>query len=153
MPDCGVHCLWFAFVCFLIRSHTPPAPCPVSPHPPGSHLHVLLAGHHTVPAIGGGCCRRPAPAPHNCLGYGGVVAGLQGGFPDTPLPTDAVTQDGGGLQHDPRHDRPYGCLLAPADGRAVAAGQRVFRGPAGARAPSVGDMGRGRGAGGRACGR
>ena len=25
MPDCGVHCLWFAFVCFLIRSHTPPA--------------------------------------------------------------------------------------------------------------------------------
>ena len=24
MPDCGVHCLWFAFVCFLIRSHPPP---------------------------------------------------------------------------------------------------------------------------------
>ena len=24
MPDCGVHYLWFAFVCFSIRSHTPP---------------------------------------------------------------------------------------------------------------------------------
>ena len=24
MPDCGVHYLWFAFVCFLIRSHPPP---------------------------------------------------------------------------------------------------------------------------------
>ena len=23
MPDCGVHYLWFAFVCFFIRSHTP----------------------------------------------------------------------------------------------------------------------------------
>ena len=30
MPDCGVHYLWFAFVCFLIRSHPPmfgPCPC------------------------------------------------------------------------------------------------------------------------------
>ena len=26
MPDCGVHYLWFAFVCFLIRSHPPQAP-------------------------------------------------------------------------------------------------------------------------------
>ena len=24
MPDCGVHYLWFAFVCFLIRSPPPP---------------------------------------------------------------------------------------------------------------------------------
>ena len=24
MPDCGVHYLWFAFVCFLIRSPSPP---------------------------------------------------------------------------------------------------------------------------------
>ena len=24
MPDCGVHYLWFAFVCFLIRSHPLP---------------------------------------------------------------------------------------------------------------------------------
>ena len=23
-PSCGVHYLWFAFVCFLIRSHPPP---------------------------------------------------------------------------------------------------------------------------------
>ena len=23
MPDCVVHYLWFAFVCFLIRSHPP----------------------------------------------------------------------------------------------------------------------------------
>ena len=31
MPDCGVHYLWFAFVCFLIRSHPPLyklRPCP-----------------------------------------------------------------------------------------------------------------------------
>ena len=26
MPDCGVHYLWFAFVCFLIRSPPPPLP-------------------------------------------------------------------------------------------------------------------------------
>ena len=26
MPDCGVHYLWFAFACFLIRSHPPPPP-------------------------------------------------------------------------------------------------------------------------------
>ena len=26
-PDCGVHYLWFAFVCFLIRSHPPPNKC------------------------------------------------------------------------------------------------------------------------------
>ena len=24
MPSCGVHCLWFAFVCFLMRSDPPP---------------------------------------------------------------------------------------------------------------------------------
>ena len=29
-PDCGVHYLWFAFVCFLIRSHPPIAPAPTS---------------------------------------------------------------------------------------------------------------------------
>ena len=28
MPDCGVHYLWFAFVCFLIRSHPPSPPPP-----------------------------------------------------------------------------------------------------------------------------
>ena len=28
MPDCGVHYLWFAFVCFLIRSHPPSNPPP-----------------------------------------------------------------------------------------------------------------------------
>ena len=27
MPDCGVHYLWFAFVCFLIRSPPPPRLC------------------------------------------------------------------------------------------------------------------------------
>ena len=26
MPDLGVHYLWFAFVCFLIRSPPPPPP-------------------------------------------------------------------------------------------------------------------------------
>ena len=31
VPDCGVHYLWFAFVCFLIRSHIPP---PRTPSPP-----------------------------------------------------------------------------------------------------------------------
>ena len=28
MPDCGVHYLWFAFVCILIRSPPPPGPPP-----------------------------------------------------------------------------------------------------------------------------
>ena len=34
MPDCGVHYLWFAFVCFLSMSH--PGYCLVGkiPHPP-----------------------------------------------------------------------------------------------------------------------
>ena len=31
MPDCGVHYLWFAFVCFLIRSPPPPLLCTVLP--------------------------------------------------------------------------------------------------------------------------
>ena len=31
MPDCGVHYLWFAFVCFLIRSHPPPPRPPDGP--------------------------------------------------------------------------------------------------------------------------
>ena len=31
MPDCGVHYLWFAFVCFLIRSHPPPLKTPWGP--------------------------------------------------------------------------------------------------------------------------
>ena len=26
MPYCGVHYLWSAFVCFLVRSHPPPPP-------------------------------------------------------------------------------------------------------------------------------
>ena len=34
MPDCGVHYLWFAFVCFLIRSPHPPPPEALSPPPP-----------------------------------------------------------------------------------------------------------------------
>ena len=29
-PDCGVHYLWFAFVCFLIRSHPPQRTAPPS---------------------------------------------------------------------------------------------------------------------------
>ena len=44
MPDCGVHYLWFAFVCFLIRSH-PPHPRPQAYHfalqsPDGSLLRI-----------------------------------------------------------------------------------------------------------------
>ena len=31
MPDCGVHYLWFAFVCILIRSPPPPG---LPPRPP-----------------------------------------------------------------------------------------------------------------------
>ena len=36
MPDCGVHYLWFAFVCFLIRSHPPKT------QPPPPFLVALL---------------------------------------------------------------------------------------------------------------
>ena len=35
MPDCGVHYLWFALVCFLIRSH-PPSPPSNTSLPPSS---------------------------------------------------------------------------------------------------------------------
>ena len=38
MPDCGVHYLWFAFVCFLIRS----------PPPPGSRAHSAPSTQVTV---------------------------------------------------------------------------------------------------------
>ena len=38
MPDCGVHYLWFAFVCFLIRSHPPSPFPPVDKHIPGPGL-------------------------------------------------------------------------------------------------------------------
>ena len=38
MPDCGVHYLWFAFVCFLIRSHPPPSMrCLQTPQHRGLH--------------------------------------------------------------------------------------------------------------------
>ena len=38
VPDCGVHYLWFAFVCFSIRSHSPPGP--PFPPPPYSSSNV-----------------------------------------------------------------------------------------------------------------
>ena len=34
MPDCGVHYLWFAFVCFLIRS-----PPPLNAPPKGTSIN------------------------------------------------------------------------------------------------------------------
>ena len=52
MPDCGVHYLWFAFVCFLIRSH--PALRPVggspSPAPASVLLLVCVLGPHFAAA-------------------------------------------------------------------------------------------------------
>ena len=39
MPDCEVHYLWFAFVCFLIRSPPPPPSLP-----PGSPRSARVTG-------------------------------------------------------------------------------------------------------------
>ena len=51
MPDCGVHCLWFALVCFLIRSSPPPLPRILSP---GGRNKPGLAGWPKGEIIGGG---------------------------------------------------------------------------------------------------
>ena len=76
MPDCGVHYLWFAFVCFLIRSHPPLDPPPPLPlfeadsqnfaKVPGG-LSLKIAGLPSAGTIGGpkeeeGCPSQP-PAP------------------------------------------------------------------------------------------
>ena len=42
MPDCGVHYLWFAFVCFLIRSHPPHVLCVLLLDCPLSAVFLLL---------------------------------------------------------------------------------------------------------------
>ena len=73
MPDCGVHYLWFAFVCFLIRSPPPspwlkdkpvPCPCPqpTSLHAQGVAFAELDTSQWLYPAAsfgsakeGGGC--------------------------------------------------------------------------------------------------
>ena len=65
MPDCGVHYLWFAFVCFLIRSPPPPPPQPIPPaHRP------LHRSSRTSPGAAGRCrtsaarpCRTSAACP------------------------------------------------------------------------------------------
>ena len=51
MPDCGVHYLWFAFVCFLIRSPPPPPHgiAPRAPPPPFSRTRRLQTPPHSTP--------------------------------------------------------------------------------------------------------
>ena len=44
MPDCGVHCLWFALGCFVIRSPPPP---------PRNRADNIRSGHHQATAEGG----------------------------------------------------------------------------------------------------
>ena len=51
MPDCGVHYLWFAFVCFLIRSHPPGANTQACFRP---YLHVFHPIWVLAPGGGGG---------------------------------------------------------------------------------------------------
>ena len=48
MPDCGVHYLWFAFVCFVIRSPPPP------PLNPSSSLPIHLCPNPGARGAGGG---------------------------------------------------------------------------------------------------
>ena len=51
MPDCGVHYLWFAFVCFLIRSHPPKSTIEICAHrnaqcrPPAPNVSVRRMSH------------------------------------------------------------------------------------------------------------
>ena len=61
MPDCGVHYLWFAFVCFLIRSHPPPP----------------RTGRSGTPALN-------PPSRHG--GQGGGAGGWENGPPCRPPP-------------------------------------------------------------------
>ena len=62
MPDCGVHYLWFAFVCFLIRSPPPfwaPSPTPTA----AALFSPMQRGGHSITAractlahfVWGGC--------------------------------------------------------------------------------------------------
>ena len=66
MPDCGGHCLWFALVCFLMRSRPPPntalyaaAPETNGPCPAGSEPHRPAAGPQPC-----GANRGPAACAH-----------------------------------------------------------------------------------------
>ena len=120
MPDCGVHYLWFAFVCFLIRSHTPPASpvhgspekwgggsgkeAPTNPPPPPPErkrffIHRCPPGPVSRPAAR----RRPRPREIPpclcaCPGAGGGGGGLlPGPAPPSPPPgTRAAGAAGGG---------------------------------------------------------
>ena len=75
MPDCGVHYLWFAFVCFLIRS--PPPPPPPSRRTTRGHAHGSRIRGSPVrfPAMGPpggrrvmGTLDRGAPSPARFVG-------------------------------------------------------------------------------------
>ena len=87
MPDCGVHYLWFAVVCFLIRSHLPlfcdstprstghtrcTVECGLPPKmPPRASTGKVAAPHNTI-ACGVGCAsvtphRRKPPSAAACV--------------------------------------------------------------------------------------
>ena len=53
MPDCGVHYLWFAFVCFLIRSRPPsPAQTQAWPYPLAIQRKFVVCNNGLID----GCC-------------------------------------------------------------------------------------------------
>ena len=65
MPDCGVHYLWFAFVCFLIRSHPPPPsawPC----------QRVFKRPRGLADIVEDACTRGPGSEAQSRIGSGGV---------------------------------------------------------------------------------
>ena len=77
MPDCGVHYLWFAFVCFLIRSPPPPpkrgqrqtmASCPPPPKKEPRPLHTLMT---ISPANCFFFCAPPTALQPPCIPAGG----------------------------------------------------------------------------------
>ena len=77
MPDCGVHYLWFAFVCFLIRSH-PPMPCP-NALPPGPSCIPSPTPNHRPGYYGPACMHEcPGGACISCSGHGTCDGGVQG---------------------------------------------------------------------------
>ena len=54
MPDCGVHCLWFALVCFFNEGLTPPPPRATSAPQNKGKKNTRAAGGTQAPTVAAG---------------------------------------------------------------------------------------------------
>ena len=88
MPDCGVHYLWFAFVCFLIRSPPPPPQWWRPVFTVWKRLNVCLpalAGRWTPH---GAECKWPGPKKPQFISGLGTIAALPSECGSTAFKTE-----------------------------------------------------------------